>query len=381
MRTSHLAFIAMIGLAAPLTGWAQDDEDLFEDDEDDEDFFDEGDEDEVPPEDRLDEGDDLDLLDDEDEDSLDDFLDDEEDDLDLLGDDDEAQVHESGDDAGTYRRAQEGMAGMSVDEEIAAWETYLATYPGTPYTEKINGRIEQLMDALYTTDLDAEGPVDAMRQQLAFANPMQLENINPRTRLQAGFEWGLPDYINLLVDYEHAFLRNFSGHAGIRKRYTGWNVESGVHWALVKSKRTNTLLTFIGDVHFNTNPSFLGIRPQLGFGKRLGKLDLQAQGGVDFEARSPAGLRVIGGLNGTYRASDTVGIFLESNLNMKNFSWEGKTFMYNVVTFGMNFYPQKKDDRVDENLQFDMGATVPYARQYWAYHYGSVMGRVNYNMD
>ena len=368
----------VIGLSMPVTAWAQDDEDLFEDEEED-DFFEDEEEEDVPEE-RFEDGDDLDLFSDEDGD-LEEFIDDEEEGFDLLGEDEDAKKNDSGDDAGTYRRAQEGMAGMSTDDEIAAWEEYLTTYAGTPYTEKITQRIEQLMDSLYSTGLDDEGPVDAMRQQLSFTQAMQLENINPRTRLQVGFEWGLPDYINLMVDYEHAFARNLSVHGGIRSRYTGWNVESGVHWALVKSKRTNTLVTFIGDVHFNTNPAFLGIRPQLAFGKRIGKMDIQGQAGVDLELRSPSGLRIIGGVNGNYRASDTVGIFMESSVNMKNLSWEGKAFMYNVVTFGMTFYPKKDGDQVSEKLNVDMGATVPYARQYWAYHYGSVMGRVNYNMD
>jgi hypothetical protein len=370
----------VIGLTMPITGWAQDDEDLFEDEEDD-DFFEDDEEEEDTPEERFDDGDDLDLFDSEEDTDLDEFMDEEEEGFDLLEDDEDAKKNDSGDDAGTYRRAQENMAGMSVDEEIAGWEEYLATYAGTPYTEKITQRIDQLMDSLYSTGLDDEGVVDAMRQQLSFSQAMQLENINPRTRLQAGFEWGLPDYINLMVDYEHAFARNLSVHGGIRNRYTGWNVESGVHWALVKSTRTNTLVTFIGDIHFNTSPAFLGVRPQLAFGKRIGKVDLQGQAGVDLELRSPSGLRIIGGLNANYRASDTVGMFLESNVNMKNFSWEGKAFMYNVVTFGMTFYPKKDGEEVSEKLNVDMGATVPYSRQYWAYHYGSVMGRVNYNMD
>ncbi len=384
MRPFYLVFTAMIlGIGMPDTAWAQDDEDedFFEDEDDDDLFGDE--EEEETPEERLDEGDEIDLLGDEEDDEELEFFDEEDEEgFDLLDDDEDAQKNDSGDDAGTYRQAQEAMAGMSPDEEIAAWEQYLATYAGTPYTEKINGRIEQLMDSLYNNlDGPADNNVDAMRQQLSFSQPMQLENINPRDRLQAGFEWGLPDYFNLMVDYEHAFVRNFSMHGAIRHRYTGWNVETGVHWALVKSKRTDTLVTFIGDIHFNTVPAFLGVRPQLAWGKRFGKLDLQVQGGVDLELQNPLGLRIIGGLNGNYRASDTVGIFVESGLNMKNFTWDGHVFMYNVLTFGMKFFPKQDNGVVSDDLEVNMGATVPYARQYWAYHYGSVMGQVNYNMD
>ena len=380
MRAFYPVFTGLLfALAVPGTARAQDAEDEFSDDEDDEDFF--GEEDETPAdEDRLEDGDEI-KFEDEDEDDLEDFSD-SEDETDLLGNDPEAQVNDSGDTAGTYRAAIEGMAGMTADEEIAAWEVYLGTYQGTPYTTKINGRIEELTDQMYNGGLDDNsGQVDAMRQQLSFSQAMQLENINPRNRLQAGFEWGLPDHINLIVDYERAFVRNFSGHIGVRNRYTGWNLETGVHWALVKSKRTDTLITFLGDVHFNTSPAFLGVRPQLAFGKRLGKLDLQAQAGVDLELQNPLGMRVIGGLNGNLRATDTVGIFLESGINMKNFGWEGSVFMYNVATFGMKFFPKQVNGVTSDDIEVNMGATVPYARQYWAYHYGSVMGQVNYNMD
>jgi len=381
MRAFYMVFSGlMLGLATPDSAWAQDDD--FFDDEEEDDLFGDEDEEEPSEEDRLEDGDEINF-DDEDEEGFEDFTDDEEEGLDLLGDDQDAQKNDSGDDAGTYRRTQEAMANLPPDEEIAAWEEYLVTYAGTPYTDKINGRIQQLMDSLYTAGLDEPegGEVDAMRQQLSFSQAMQLENINPRDRIQVGFEWGIPDHINLIFDYEHAFVRNFSAHFGVRNRYTGWNVETGVHWALVKSKRTDTLLTFIGDTHFNASPAFLGVRPQLAFGKRIGKLDLQAQGGIDLELQNPLGMRIIAGINGNFRATDTVGIFLESGVNMKNFSWEGDVFMYNVATFGMKFFPKQENGAVSDDLEVNMGATVPYARQYWAYHYGSVMGQVNVNMD
>ena len=52
------------------------------------------------------------------------------------------------------------------------------------------------------------------------------------------------------------------------------------------SRVTKTLLVLMYDFHFNMNPFFVGMRPQIGFGKKFGKLDFQVQLGADFEVQS-----------------------------------------------------------------------------------------------
>ena len=320
--------------------------------------------------------DELDFLKEEDE--LDDLQFDDEDEGDLLDETiDEDTIDIEGQDTATiYRAYQEDAAELAPDEEILAWERYLGKYPESLFRSRIEKRSEELLELLYEEGLDRTlpGRLDADKRQLRLAPPLQLETINPRTALQAGFEWGLPDYMNLLVDYEHAFRRDFSFHAGIRKRYTGWSVEPGVRWAIIKSSRTKSLLAVVGDLHMNLAPFYVGFRPQLGFGQKIGPVDLQLQVGTEIEPRSVVAIRLLGGANVTYHATDKVGAFLETNLHMKNLAWEGGPFRFNVLSFGMTFEPLPAASNTD--LLVMVGASVPYTSNYWMYHYGSIMAKM-----
>ena len=50
-----------------------------------------------------------------------------------------------------------------------------------------------------------------------------------------------------MADYEHGITREFSVHGGIRNRFLTWNAEFGARYAVIKSSRTQTLLTGILD--------------------------------------------------------------------------------------------------------------------------------------
>ena len=90
-----------------------------------------------------------------------------------------------------------------------------------------------------------------------------LENIDPRKKLRFAFEMGLPNYINLLVDYEHPLQRDLSVHGGLRNRYAGFSIEGGAKYSLVKSVRTQSLVTVLGDIRVNTIPFLLACAPRL----------------------------------------------------------------------------------------------------------------------
>lgn len=327
--------------------------------------------------------------DDEDDEGLDDFRDPEGGE-DLL--DDEPVRPDSGDTEAIYRSTLAKLSKLDPDEELSGWEAYLAKYPNSAYRTRVEGRMEELTDEIYAggTGTGTGPAVDALDAELTFAHGMQLENLNPRTRLQVGFEWGLPDYVNLIADYEHQFARNFSIHGGIKRRYLGWNVEAGARWALVKSTRTNTIVSLIGDLRLNTNPAYPGFRPQLAIGKRFGKVDAQIQGGADLAFRSwtsadgvstASGIEptIVGGVNLYYAASDRVGAFIETSTYMKSLSedgaFDGGLYRFNVVSFGLKFFPGQSAERKQE---VNFGATVPYTQQWWQFHYGSVMGQYNY---
>ncbi|HHO54541.1 MAG TPA: hypothetical protein ENK18_27630 [Deltaproteobacteria bacterium] len=332
----------------------------------------------------------------EDDEALDDFVDPEDDGIDLLGGEEQA-VLTGGDTEQLYRSTAARLAALDPDEEMAEWEAYLAQYPQSVFRARIETRMEALMDQLYENNTGGgtgpSAPTDAMRQEIDFAQAMQLENINPRTRLQAGFEWGIPNYFNLILDYEHQLVRTLSIHGGVRRRYSGTSLELGPRWALVKSTRTQTLVTLIGDVHLNASPSYPAFRPQLAIGSRIGKADVQIQGGPDLGFRSFADpvtgakqstlqTNIVGGANVYYAASERVGLFAETAVYMRpsaaNGAFDGGIFSFNVITMGMKFYPTRATDPDSKDIEANLGATVPYNQQWWQYHYGSIMGQFNY---
>jgi hypothetical protein len=374
-----LALLALLALT-PALALAQDSEDEEEEEIDLDDALDllrdsnEGDE-----EGRLEEPDDLLFEDDEEPpDDLEpiEILDEE----DLLEDDAEEEAVGGADNAATYRAYQDKVRDLDADEEVIAWERYLAKYPDTEFRDRIQDRIDVLMEGIYGERIDSGGRVvDADEQEIRFAQALLLENINPRTRLQVGFEWGLPDYMNLYGNYEYQLWREFSVHGGVRRRYTGWSVEAGVHWAFVKAQRTKTLVTLIGDLHFNAEPAFLGLRPQIAVGKIFGDVvHAQIQAGVDFESRDLEGFRVIGGANVTWLASKNVAIFVETNAHAKHLVWdEGNPFSFNIFSFGLKFFPTPGNVKSGD-LEANVGASAPYGWNYWMYHFGSVMGQLNY---
>lgn len=317
---------------------------------------------------------------DADDTSLDTFKDDAEEDTDLLGDEEQKTV--GSDTEQIYRRFLAELSELQADEQLAGWEEYLAKYPDTAYRKRIETRMEELSDEMYADRIDGgDGRVDALDQEIDFSHGLQLENINPRTRVQAGFEFGIPNYFNLFADYEQGITRNFSAHGGLKRRYLGYSIEAGVRWAPVKSVRTGTILSLIGDFRLNTNPLYPSFRPQVAFGKRAGPVDFQIQGGAELAYRPELNTiqpTIVGGASLFFRVNEGVGTFLETSSYMRPAAEElpafaGGLFRFNVVSFGFKFYPSKKGD-----IEVNTGGTVPYIQQWWQFHYGSVMGQFNW---
>jgi len=380
-----------VALFATLPALAQSEGDALPEDDafDFDDLRDAGDpapeEDAAPAPDQLEEGDELEEEGDPSDEGLDDFMDDTEDDdgFNLLDDEEETDTRAPGvDTAGAFRRQQTLTQGLPADEAVGLWEGYLAQYPNTMFRKQISDIMESLMDRLYDGAISGgPGAIDALDAEIDLMPGLLLENINPRSRFQAGFELGFPEYLNLMVDYEHAFRRDFSVHAGVRNRYSGFSIEPGVRWAMLKSTKSQTLVTFLGDLHINTNPAFVGIRPQFAFGKRFGDtLELQLQAGVDLEFPSAGpDLRILGGGHIGYKMSPTVGLFVESRFEMKNFNWDGGVFSFNTLTFGMRFFPSAKSGGTP--VQASFGGTVPHSSRYWRFHEGSFMAQTNVWLD
>lgn len=377
MRRTLLPIMLILGLGTPAFAADPDEEDV-----DAEETEEEKKKREAEEGDRLDEDDDLDLLDDED--ALESIEDDGEDpDEDLLGGGVEEDTidQEGQDNSKIYSEAVEDYSEFAPDEEMIAWERYLEKYPESLYKDRIERRMDDLEEQLYRDRKapDEDNRLDADKRDVPISQALLLQNINPTSRLQTGFEWGLPSYINLMLDYEHGITREFSVHGGIRNRFLTWNAEVGARYAFIKSSRTQTLLTGILDFRLALDPAYVAIRPQIGFGQRIGEqLDIQAQVGIDQEFRKQAAVRLIGGVNVTFRIDDRVGLFAETNYNAKGFGDNEVAGLYTfpVGSFGLKLYPAVKN-QPDGFLEVNIGASVPYATRYYRWHEGSIMGQVN----
>jgi len=371
-----LAVALVAATVAAGSAYAQEEEDWNWDEEDFEDLDDVGGDADTESDSDIEpvEGaDDLEFSDEE----LDDFefLDTETDTgIDLLDGEEEPEFD---DNAVVYRRTQERAQDMSPEEEVELWEAYLRRYERSAFEGRIQERIDAILSGLYGDG--EEGPVvDALEEEIDFSQGLNLEIINPRTTLQAGFELGIPDFVNVYIGYDHQLARNFAVGGSVRRRYTGASVEAAARYALIKSVKTNTLLTAIGIVHFNVDRAFLGFRPMIAAGKRFGdRLDVQAQFGSELELTGPVGVRLFIGANVTYRASDTVAMFVETSGQLKNITFDPRPFNFTVLTFGLKFMPQPNGMDPGQ-LQFNVGANVPYATSYYMAHFGSIMAQINY---
>ncbi len=319
------------------------------------------------------------------------FEDEEGEEVDLLGEEEPERT--GGDSNALFRETEARLSRLPPDEEMEGWEAYLRKWPETVYRSRIESRMETLMDELYAQSIQqVEDSTDAMREEIGFAQAILLENIDPRTRVQAGFEWGLPTYLNLRVDYEQQVTRKLSVHAGLTRRFSGFNLEFGPRIALVKASRTNTLLTFIPDFRLNLDPFYPAFRPQLAFGKRFGKADIQLQAGADLEFQSVpvAGggsqfavpVRIVGGANFFYLVSDRVGVFAEATVYMRYLvpesTFDGGVASFNTATVGLKFFPSQKGRPDSRDIEVNLGGSVPYLRNWWQYHFGSIAGQFNY---
>jgi hypothetical protein len=383
IRASLLA-VALIASAPAL---AQDDDDdwLFEDEEEEEEIpVDRPDEDESGLDDEPDENDEAWMNEFEEEGEELDFGEDE-----FEEDRDVSARGEGEDNAQLYREQLDKAENLLPDEEALAWERYLKKYPNSVFKARIDERLTELEGAMYGERIEGPGgsSEDAGKVEMYFAQPLLLENIDPITKLRVGFEWGFPSYINLIADYEHQLFRELSVHAGVRNRYSSWSAEAGARYSIIKSARTKTWLTAIGDVRMSTAPVYPSIRPQLAFGQRFdlgtGRMDIQVQGGPDLAfVKTDTGdslfdPRVVGGGNITFAPVPTVRIYMETSVTMKALGWdEGGSFRFNVVTFGLKIMGRQPSG--DPQYEIGVGATAPYTTNYWRYHQGSITGDLNY---
>ncbi len=302
-----------------------------------------------------------------------------------LDDDVDIDTDQEGvDSARIYRDKQDEVEDLPAEEEAIEWERYLREYPNSQFRSRIEARIDRLTDTMYSSTIEtAEIREEAGKAELHFAQPFALENIDPRRKIRAGVEFGLPGYLAPILDLEYAFVRNFSVHGGVRGRYGGTSFEPGIKWAMVKSARTNTLFTLIADARVNFNPAYVGFRPQLAFGQRvpLGEelfLDAQLQVGTELVSYGVFSPRAVGGANVSVAPGDTVRFFFETSTYMKDLFWDqGGSFRFNVVSFGVKFLERNKN-QAESRFEIGGGAMAPYTSNYWSFHSGAIGLDANY---
>lgn len=305
---------------------------------------------------------------------------------DLYGEDrleleEEEEIVEGDDTALIYQEFKKKIAELSPEDQLIQWELYLKKYPNSVFKVRIEEDMDRLQDLMFSEELSFEPKEtkDDGLKELNFSQSMLIENLDPRTKVRFGFEMGLPQYISLIADYEHQLQRDLSVHGGIRKRYTGWNLELGTRYAFIKSARTHTLVTGMADLRLNADPGFPALRPQLAAGKRFFLpndffIDAQAQLGTDLIFYNGAEPRLVGGFNVTFAPSDTIRLFLEGNVYMKDFSFDQGPFAFNTIGFGMKIMDKSN---TPQRFETGVGAAVPAYYKYWLGHFGAIMGDIN----
>lgn len=373
-----ISSIALMTFLTSTPAFAQDDEDFFGDEEEEsfeeEDFF--GDDEEDEPIERgeeqsADDSDDDDFLDDEDED-IDSFSDEEEDEEDLFDEPStEDEVTQEGADTSKIYRAQVAeLKGAAADEEVMAWEAYLETYPNSLFRTIIEERVEELIGQQFgevgrvSTGVAKGG---AALDELNFTNAFNGANVNPRTRVRASLMYGFPSFVGGQFDFEYGILRNLSVHGGFAGGYTGWGLETGVRWAFVKSTRAQLVATLIGDFKLNFGP-FTGLfRPQIGFGKILGPVQILLTAGAEIDFRQNASVAIIGDLHLHFRLAEAVALYVEADTYVRKLGREEGAYHFESVLVGFKFYPKMKKGRKD-SIQVGVGGVAPVANDYLGYY-------------
>lgn len=319
------------------------------------------------------------------EDALD-FEEDPEEEGDLLeeGTSEDQALAEGVDSAVLYRKQQQAVDGMEIDEEIMAWDAYLAQYPASIFRERIEKRIDELEGLAYQATVGGpERGVDAKDVELPFVSPLHMANVNPRSRVQVGLEFGFgtPVYVRGVADFEYAVLRNVSVHGGVWGRYSGWGAELGARYAFVKSTKLQLVATLIADVRLNFNPLFFEARPQLAIGKIVGPVQMMLTAGAAIESRAGAGVALIGGLHVSARLAPPVAVFVETDFYVRNLGREAGPFTFDIVSVGLRLFPKFKRRPDVDPLEINASGHVPYATRYLQPYFGAVQVQGTYYLD
>jgi hypothetical protein len=220
-------------------------------------------------------------------------------------------------------------------------------------------------------------PVDAADRELNLTVPMKSSPIDTRSHVSVGAEWGFPNWASLQLDAEYAFLRQASAHVNIERDFAGAAISPGARYAILKSSRTGTVLSGGLDFKINAAPTFLALRPTVGFGQRLRVmegLDLQASVAIDVETREDSDLRWSWAVLGGLRPNEVVSVFWEWNWDAKYLSHpDVSTFRFFTTSFGLKFQARRPtNEQGDGKLDVGIGASFPYSSNYWGFYAGSV---------
>jgi len=135
------------------------------------------------------------------------------------------------------------------------------------------------------------------------------------------------------------------------------------------------------------DPSYVGLRPIIGVGKRfkvMEGLDVQGQIGTDlpFGYGDHFSPWYIGGANVTFAPSDVVRVWAETSITMKELTHSDlpsgvviNSYRFNTVSIGIQFVSRK--GKTTDLADVSFGGELPYATDYWAYHFGGIAADAN----
>ena len=93
---------------------------------------------------------------------------------------------EGDDNATIFQAFEQSVKGLEPEEELIEWQKYLNQYPNSVFKQRIQQRMDLLQENLFDEDLleriDEDTAKETGMEELYFAQPMYLENIDPRTK-------------------------------------------------------------------------------------------------------------------------------------------------------------------------------------------------------
>jgi hypothetical protein len=251
------------------------------------------------------------------------------------------------------------------------------------YLEDIQTRLKVLEMRLYDSDEpiideEAEAEIQAKEAEMLLVRPHAFYGANTRSGGGLQARIGVDGHFGYDLGFEYALRRQISAFANLHNRIRQseglpLNFEVGGKFAVLKSANRGLLLS-VGlslRVGFDQGTGFRsGGMLFAAFGwlpSEVGQLQVLFGAEMPFTPASTLAYR--GGLHGSFRLSELLGLAVETSVRARPRAHDGtfgtypgqrsNAFVFAEGSVGLLIFPWK------DNMEVRIGATVPYVTSYW----------------